>query len=299
MRPVAGCSLQAQFDAMSDIDNTTSHSGRRPGPWDLPPAEAAPEPVRGRQAEPLEDKGQHPGWAIASTLLMAGFLWWITQSVVVAGAVLFGLFVHEYGHVLAMNKLGMGPARIYIIPFLGGLAKAQREPKTEWHGVLVSLAGPAFGLIAMIPFVAAGLALGSPEWLMGAFFIAMINLVNLLPAPPLDGSKALGPVLARIHPMLEKAAMVAVGVVVVAWGVSNGSYILAAFLSLALIGHLRRGAWRPEGRELTGREATMSVGLFVVTALACAGVALAALLPLAGSLEGAMAHGANFLRFGR
>jgi hypothetical protein len=39
---------------MSDIDNTTPHSGRRPGPWDLPPAEAAPEPVRGRQAEPLE-----------------------------------------------------------------------------------------------------------------------------------------------------------------------------------------------------------------------------------------------------
>jgi hypothetical protein len=108
--------------------------------------------VRARQSAPLEDKGQHPGWAIASTLLMAGFLWWITGSVIVAGAVLFGLFVHEYGHVLAMNKLGMGPARIYIIPFLGGLAKAQRNPKTEWHGVLVSLAGPAFGLIAMIPF---------------------------------------------------------------------------------------------------------------------------------------------------
>jgi len=147
MRPVAGRSSRAQFDAMSDIDNTT----RRPGPWDLPPEQAAPEPVRARQSAPLEDKGQHPGWAIASTLLMAGFLWWITGSVIVAGAVLFGLFVHEYGHVLAMNKLGMGPARIYIIPFLGGLAKAQRNPKTEWHGVLVSLAGPAFGLIAMIP----------------------------------------------------------------------------------------------------------------------------------------------------
>ena len=99
--------------------------------------------------------------------------------------------------------------------------------------------------------------------------------------------------------MLEKAAMVAVGVVVVAWGVSNGSYILAALLSLALIGHLRRGAWRPEGRQLTARESAMSVGLFVITAVACAGVALAALLPLAGSVEGALAQGGNFLRFGR
>ena len=90
---------------------------------------------------------------------------------------------------------GMGPARIYIIPFLGGLAKARREPKSEWDGVLVSLAGPAFGLLAMIPFVGVWTVLGQGEWLMGAFFIAMINLVNLLPAPPLDGSKALPPTL--------------------------------------------------------------------------------------------------------
>src|SRR5690606_20658993 len=149
-------------------------------------------------AAPQEDKGQHPVWAVVSTLLMAGFLWWITGSVVVAGAVLFGLFVHEFGHVLAMNRLGMGPARIYIIPFLGGLAKGQREPKSEWHGVLVSLAGPAFGLLAMIPFVGAGLALSSPEWLMGAFFIAMINLLNLLSAPSLVGFKALGLEMKRV-----------------------------------------------------------------------------------------------------
>ena len=154
---------------------------------------------------------------------MAGFLWFLTGSWVVAGAVLFGLFVHEYGHVLAMNRVGMGPARIYIIPFLGGLAKGQRAPNSEWHGVLVSLAGPAFGLLAMIPFVAVGLALKAPEWLMGAFFIAMINLLNLLPAPPLDGSKALGPVLTRVHPRLEQVALLVVGGLAVWWGAVDGA----------------------------------------------------------------------------
>ena len=287
------------------------------GPWDPTPAEEAAAAAPGRRdyrigpigvrvekaqtdaSAPNLEKGQHPAWALISTLLLGGFIWYISGSWVVAVAALWGLLVHEYGHVLAMNRYGMGPAKIYIVPFLGGMARSQRLPSSEWDGVKVSLAGPAFGLLAAIPFFAGFFIVGGSAWLVGAFAIAMINLINLAPAPPLDGSKALGPVLARIHPMLEKAAMVAVGVVVVAWGVSNGSYILAAFLSLALIGHLRRGAWRPEGRELTGREATMSVGLFVVTALACAGVALAALLPLAGSLEGAMAHGANFLRFGR
>lgn len=295
MRPVAGRSSQAQFDAMSDVDNTT----RRPGPWDLPPEQAAPEPVRARQSAPREDKGQHPGWAIASTLLMAGFLWWITGSVIVAGAVLFGLFVHEYGHVLAMNCLGMGPARIYIIPFLGGLAKAQREPKSEWHGVLVSLAGPAFGLIAMIPFVAVGLALRSPEWLMGAFFIAMINLVNLLPAPPLDGSKALGPVLTRVHPRLEQVALLAVGGLAVWWGLSTGRFILAAFLGIAVFSHLKRGVWRAAWGRLSWPEAGRSLALYLATAAICAAAAIGALLPLTGgAVEPAFDMGLRFIGVG-
>jgi Zn-dependent protease len=236
---------------------------------------------------------------VASTLLLGGFIWYVTGSWVIAVAAIWGLLVHEYGHVLAMNALGMGPARIYIIPFLGGVARSQRLPQSEWHGVLVSLAGPAFGLLAAIPFFALFVATGQALWLNGVFIIAILNLINLAPAPPLDGSKALGPVLARIHPMLEKAAMVLVGVVVVLWGVTNGSYIFAAFLGLALVGHLRRGAWRPDGRPLTWSESARSVGLFLLTAAACVGVALTALMPVTGSLEAALSLGARYFEFGR
>ena len=295
MRPVAGRSARAQFDAMSEIENPI----RRPGPWDAPRETVAPEPAHASKGAPLEDKGQHPAWAIASTLLMAGFLWWITGSVVVAGAVLFGLFVHEYGHVLAMNRLGMGPARIYIIPFLGGLAKGQRNPKTEWHGVLVSLAGPAFGLVAMIPFVAAGLWLKSPEWLTGAFFIAMVNLVNLAPAPPLDGSKALGPVLTRVHPRLEQVALLAVGGLAVWWGLSTGRFILAVFLGIAVFSHLKRGVWRAAWGQLSWPEAGRSLALYLLTTAVCAAAAIGALLPLTGgAVEPAFEMGLRFIGVG-
>ncbi|HYC96613.1 metalloprotease [Brevundimonas sp.] len=281
----------------------TEANAPRPGPWDPRPQDSSPAPAAteppARAAEPPLDKGQHPVWAVASTLLLGGFIWYVSGSWVIAVAAIWGLLVHEYGHVLAMNALGMGPARIYIIPFLGGVAKSQRLPQSEWHGVLVSLAGPAFGLLAAIPFFAGFVVTGSGLWLQGVFVIAIINLVNLAPAPPLDGSKALGPVLARIHPMLEKAAMVLVGVVVVLWGVTNGSYIFAAFLGLALIGHLRRGAWRPDGRPLTLGESGRSVGLFLLTAAACAGVALAALMPMTGSLTEALSLGARYFEFGR
>lgn len=272
---------------------TDTNTPRPRGPWDPRPDEPkaveTPGPApRGAVEAPL-DKGQHPAWALISTLLLGGFIWWVSGSWVVALAAIFGLFVHEYGHVLAMNAVGMGPARIYIIPFLGGLAKGQRMPVSEWHGVLVSLAGPAFGLFAAIPFFALYLTVGGSEWLLAATVIAAINLVNLAPAPPLDGSKAIGPVLARIHPMLERVAMIAVGALVVYWGFVTGRWILAAFLAIALYGHLRRGAWRPEGRQLTVKEAVMSVGLFIATGVACAAVGVAALMPLAeGSLPEAL-----------
>lgn len=281
---------------------TDTNTPRPRGPWDPRPEEPkaveTPAPAsRGAVEAPL-DKGQHPAWALISTLLLGGFIWYVSKSWVVALAAIFGLFVHEYGHVLAMNAVGMGPARIYIIPFLGGLAKGQRMPASEWHGVLVSLAGPAFGLFAAIPFFALYLTVGGAEWLLAATVIAAINLVNLAPAPPLDGSKAIGPVLARIHPMLERVAMIAVGALVVYWGFVTGRWILAAFLAIALYGHLRRGAWRPEGRQLTVKEAVMSVGLFLATGVACAAVGVAALMPLAeGSLPEALRIAGAYLGF--
>lgn len=282
---------------MSDTDSTLSKSGRPPGPWDPKPG-AAPNaaPATPAPAQAPVEKEQSIVWAAASTLLMAGFLWWITGSVIVAGAILFGLFVHEAGHALVMNRVGMGPARIYIIPFLGGLAKGRREPKSEWDGVLVSLAGPAFGLLAMIPFVAAWAVMGHGEWLAGAFFIAMLNLVNLVPAPPLDGSKALGPVLTRVHPRLEHIVLLVIGAAVVWWGISTGRFILAVFLGLAVISHLRRGVWRPAWGTLSWAEAGRSLGLYLLTAALCAAAAVGAMLPVAeGAPVEAMRLGLAYL----
>ena len=283
---------------MSNIDPPI----RRPGPWDPKPEdralrEAAPEPAPAApRVAPGEDKDQHPAWVVVSTLLMAGFLWLISGSVIVAGAVLVGLFVHEAGHVLAMNRLGMGPARIYIIPFLGGLAKARCAPRSEWDGVLVSLAGPAFGLLAMIPFVGIWMATGQGDWLRAAFYIAMLNLVNLLPAPPLDGSKALGPVLTRVHPRLEQIVLLVIGVAVVWWGLTTGRFILAAFLALSVFGHLKRGVWRAAWGTLSWPEAGRSLALYLLTLVLCAGAAVGALLPATeGDPAEAMRLGLRYL----
>ena len=47
-------------------------------------------------------------------------------------------------------------------------ARGQRAPRTEWDGVLVSLAGPAFGLLAILPVVGVWYAPASRSWMIGA-----------------------------------------------------------------------------------------------------------------------------------
>jgi hypothetical protein len=238
---------------------------RRPGPWDrlepAVPATAAGAPAGRPPAQSLL-------MAVVSTGLLAGYIaWQMGWQWALAGVV--GVFVHEYGHVLAMNALGCGPARIHIIPFLGGAAVPARPWSTDFKGVLISLAGPVFGLVATLPFLVAADLTHDDRWTGAALFVVIINLVNLAPAPPLDGSKALGPALAKVHPMLERVAMVLVGAAAVLWALHRGSYLFAIFVGLGTFAALRRPTLRVQALPLTGREWAASVALYALAAGAC------------------------------
>ena len=247
------------------------------GPWSMPSAETEapfpPAPPVQTPASPLNEIV----WGLISTALLAAWLAWQAGPVwAVAGVV--GVFVHEYGHVLAMNALGAGPGRIRIIPFLGGAATMARPPTSDFKSVLISLAGPLFGLLAAIPFVLLA-RYENPVWLSGAFFVGIINLINLAPAPPLDGSKALGPALARISPMLERVALVLVGAGAVYWAITTGNWLFGAFVGIATLGALRTGVPRFVARPLTGLELAASIGLWLVALVLCASVVVATSSP--------------------
>lgn len=215
-------------------------------------------------------------WNLVSTAVLAAWIGW-QMGWVWAFAGVVGVFVHEFGHVLAMDLLGCGPARIEIVPFMGGAAIPARPPSTEFRGVLIALAGPLFGLIAMVPFVLTSAWTGNQTWLGGAFFIAIINFLNLLPAPPLDGSKAFGPALAWIHPWLERGALALIGAVAVLWAFERGQLLIALFVGLGTLGALRRGRLRAAARPLSVGEWLASLGLYF-TALGICGLATASVL---------------------
>jgi Zn-dependent protease len=233
------------------------------------PIEPAPVSRRPVSHEPSPGS-QLVGALVSSALLAAWIAWQMGWVWAVAGV--FGILVHELGHLALINALGCGPGRIQFIPFLGGAATMRTAPDTEFKGVLISLAGPGVGLLATIPFFLLAHATGGAGWLGGAFFIALINLVNLAPAPPLDGSKALGPALARIHPRVERAALLIVGVLAIAWALDTQNYIFGVFVALGTFGALRRGAIRPPATRLSLIEWVAAIALWLIALALCLAV---------------------------
>ena len=239
-------------------------------PWG-PPVPETPTPAPPAAPSPLSEWI----WGAISTLLLAGWIAW-QMSPLWAVAAVFGVFVHEFGHVLVINWAGSGPSRIRIIPFFGGAATMATPPDTELKGVMIALAGPVFGLLAALPFFGLAAWLADPTWLIGAFVISGFNLLNLAPAPPLDGSKALGPVLAKIHPLLERAVLLIIGVGAAVWTFSHGSWLVALFIILSVFASLRSVQLRPAARPLTWGEWGLSLALCLASIGLCGGLLLLA-----------------------
>ena len=114
------------------------------------------------------------------------------------------LLVHELGHLLAMRVFGYKDLGVFFIPLFGAAATGRKERAPAWEQVVVSLMGPAPGLL-----LAFGLAIAfrgaAPhpllEQLVGLTLV--LNALNLLPFEPFDGGRVASIVLFGGHPRLR------------------------------------------------------------------------------------------------
>ena len=98
------------------------------------------------------------------------------------------LFLHEMGHYIAARQRGLQVRLPMLIPFIAWttLEDAPHDAETEAY---VALAGPMLGTVAAIGayFVARD---DGPGWLMAVAYSGFfINLINMIPLPPLDGGR--------------------------------------------------------------------------------------------------------------
>ncbi|MBI5517857.1 MAG: site-2 protease family protein [Deltaproteobacteria bacterium] len=107
--------------------------------------------------------------------------------------ILFSLYIHEMGHVLALTRRGFPATAPMFIPGLGALVRLQQRPANAIEDARIGLAGPLFGLGAAAVALALSYVLHSPTALAVASLGGSINLFNLLPVWQLDGARGLRP----------------------------------------------------------------------------------------------------------
>jgi Zn-dependent protease len=241
--------------------------------------------IHGPAPQPRSLLGMRLSWGAAALALVACGWWawsfgpWLTLALMV------GLVAHEAGHVAVMRAFGDRASAFYFVPFLGGVAIGRMRHGQDWQHAAMVLGGPAAGLGSALMAGIVGLALGS-DWLVAcAWAFAALNLLNLVPVPPLDGGQllmlALRPLLSPTALARVSQALMAVALAACAWlRMWDLAVLFGVLLALAFAAPADRRA--QDAVPLAPRDAA---GLVVLT------------LGLAGLLAGVMALAAADLPF--
>ncbi len=168
--------------------------------------------VASKQGEPIGSRAKRGGF-IGSLLLLAakikavlvfakfGAILLTLSTMLVAYAfyarfygwkfglgILLSIFVHEMGHVLVNRAKGLKSSAPIFLPLMGAVIFLKGFPDDPAIQSESGAGGPVAGSLAALVCVIAGYLTHSPFWFALANVGFLINLFNLTPFPPLDGS---------------------------------------------------------------------------------------------------------------
>ncbi|MGB3751769.1 MAG: site-2 protease family protein [Arcobacteraceae bacterium] len=156
--------------------------------------------------------------ALASGSMLAySYMFTWEFAIILLGAIVF----HEYGHITGMKRCGIKTKGIYLIPFVGGAAVPDRSFKTRTEEVYVSLMGPWYGLVLLLPFLFYGVMFESSLAIGLASFMALLNLFNLIPINPLDGGRVVKSIAFSLNSNL--------GILILTLGLLGAAYLVYLF----------------------------------------------------------------------
>ena len=99
------------------------------------------------------------------------------------------LFLHEMGHYIAARQRGLKVRLPMFIPFAFAWTALEDTPHDAETDAYIALAGPMLGTVAAIGayFLARD---DAPGWLLAVSYTGfLLNLINMIPLPPLDGGR--------------------------------------------------------------------------------------------------------------
>ena len=123
----------------------------------------------------------------------------LAWSALFAVALFFSILLHEFGHVLVAQAMGIRVPGITLMMF-GGISEMEHMPDSRYGELRVAIAGPvvSFALAGALLLLASKTS--SPNVAVFGEWLGRVNLVlgifNLLPAFPMDGGRVLRSILA-------------------------------------------------------------------------------------------------------
>ena len=184
-------------------------------------------------------------WISAAIALVTGLISLAAFGVLLgwpaAIVLVFALFVHEFGHLLAYRLMGQPWGRMVFLPFLGAIALPRLAFDSQGQSVFAALMGPGFStLLALACLVPAMLGeTPNPYVAILGLITVGLNIFNLLPVEPLDGGVALRSVLSRLMGRYARFGLMAVGVAIIAAGFFLQQIILVIFGGIAILANIR------------------------------------------------------------
>ena len=153
-------------------------------------------------------------------------VYWAAWGWPFALGLVVSIYIHEMGHVDALRRYGFKATAPMFIPGLGALIRLQQHPTNASEDARIGLAGPLWGMGAALACYLVFLATGTEIWAAIAHLGAWINIFNLIPIGPLDGSRGFR-ALSRDQALLVTAALGG------AWFLTNeGMLMLVAIVAL-------------------------------------------------------------------
>jgi Zn-dependent protease len=123
------------------------------------------------------------------TMLLATGVYAIVFGWRYAVGIVAMLFVHEMGHYVAARQRGVKVGMPTFIPFVGAWIELKQRPHDAETEAYIGLAGPMLGTVGAIGAYFLARNYGT-SWLLAVAYTGFfINLINMIPLPPLDGGR--------------------------------------------------------------------------------------------------------------
>ena len=177
-----------------------------------------------------------------SMLLSAGVYWTIWGWKFAFGIVL-SIYIHEMGHVQALQRYGIKATAPMFIPGIGAVIRLKQYPADAREDARVGLAGPMWGLGAALAAYVVYRVTNVGVWGAIAHFGAWVNLFNLVPVWQLDGARG-------FRALTRQQRWIAVAVIAFMWLVTSEGLLLLLGIAAAAAAGLSRAADEPDHTAL-------------------------------------------------